>query len=95
MLISREMPLNGLVRPVSAVPAMPGSEGDSPPPPRSPRTPLAVLGALHSAPKMVSPRILDAIQGRSPRSVAEGYVEVIIRTQAAAIAKLPRYRVAV
>jgi len=38
-------------------------------------------------------RILDAIQGQSPRNVAEGYGEVSIKTQAAAIAKLPRYRV--
>jgi integrase len=38
-------------------------------------------------------RILDAIQGHSPRNAAEGYGEVTIKTQAAAIAKLPRYRV--
>jgi integrase len=38
-------------------------------------------------------RILDVIQGHSPRSVAEGYGEVTIKTQAAAIAKLPRYKV--
>jgi hypothetical protein len=38
-------------------------------------------------------RILDAIQGHRPRNVAEGYGEVTIRTQAAAIAKLPRYKV--
>ncbi|HEY5504529.1 MAG TPA: hypothetical protein VIK28_05170 [Sedimentisphaerales bacterium] len=40
-------------------------------------------------------RILDAIQGHSSRNVAEGYGEVTIKTQAAAIAKLPRYKVAV
>src|SRR5665213_278272 len=39
-------------------------------------------------------RILDVIQGHSPRSVAEGYGEVTIKTQAAAIKKLPRYKVA-
>ncbi|HEY5305944.1 MAG TPA: tyrosine-type recombinase/integrase [Pseudolabrys sp.] len=36
-------------------------------------------------------RILDAIQGHRPRNAAEGYGEVTIKTQAAAIAKLPRY----
>ena len=40
-------------------------------------------------------RILDAIQGHSSRNVAEGYGEVTIKTQAAAIAKLPRYKVTV
>ncbi len=40
-------------------------------------------------------RILDAIQGHRPRNVAEGYGEVPIRTQAAAIKRLPRYKVAV
>ena len=38
-------------------------------------------------------RILDAIQGHRPRNIAEGYGEVSIKTQAAAIAKLPRYKV--
>jgi len=38
-------------------------------------------------------RILDAIQGHRPRNIAEGYGEVSIRAQAAAIAKLPRYKV--
>jgi hypothetical protein len=38
-------------------------------------------------------RILDAIQGHRPRNVAEGYGEVSIKAQAAAIAKLPRYKV--
>jgi len=38
-------------------------------------------------------RILDAIQGHRPRNVAEGYGEITIKTQAAAIAKLPRYKV--
>jgi len=38
-------------------------------------------------------RILDAIQGHRPRNAAEGYGEITIKTQAAAIAKLPRYNV--
>jgi integrase len=38
-------------------------------------------------------RILDAIQGQRPRNVAETYGEVSIKAQAAAIIKLPRYRV--
>jgi len=38
-------------------------------------------------------RILDSIQGHSSGNVAEGYGEVTIRTQAAAIAKLPRYEI--
>ena len=38
-------------------------------------------------------RILDSIQGHRPRNVAEGYGEVTIRTQAAAVDKLPRYKV--
>jgi site-specific recombinase XerD len=37
-------------------------------------------------------RILDAIQGQRPRNVAESYGDVTIRAQAAAIAKLPYYR---
>jgi hypothetical protein len=40
-------------------------------------------------------RILDAIQGHSPRNVAEGCGELTIKTQAAAVTKLPRYKVAV
>ena len=40
-------------------------------------------------------RTLDSIQGHSSRNVAEGYGEVTIKTQAAAIAKMPRYKVAV
>ncbi len=36
-------------------------------------------------------RILDAIQGHTSRNVAEGYGEVTIKAQAAAIMKLPRY----
>lgn len=36
-------------------------------------------------------RVLDAIQGQAPRTVAESYGDVTIKTQAAAIAKLPRY----
>ncbi len=35
--------------------------------------------------------VLD--QGHWPRKVAEGYGEVTIKTQAAVIAKLPRYKV--
>jgi integrase len=42
----------------------------------------------------VAPRILDAIQGQQPRTVAESYGDVTIKTLAAAIAKFPRYRVA-
>jgi predicted RNA binding protein with dsRBD fold (UPF0201 family) len=38
-------------------------------------------------------RILDAIQGHRPRNAAEGYGEVTIKTQAAAVGKLPRYKV--
>ena len=38
-------------------------------------------------------RILDAIQGHRPRNAAEGYGDVTIKTQAAAIARLPRYKV--
>lgn len=38
-------------------------------------------------------RVLDAIQGQSPRNVAEGYGEVSIKAQARAIAKIPRYKV--
>lgn len=37
-------------------------------------------------------RILDAIQGHRPRNDGEGYGEVTIKSQAAAIAKIPRYR---
>jgi len=36
-------------------------------------------------------RILDAIQGHRPRNDGEGYGEVTIKSQAAAIAKMPRY----
>jgi len=38
-------------------------------------------------------RILDAIQGHRPRNVAEGYGEVSIKSQARAIAKMPRYKI--
>ena len=41
----------------------------------------------------VEHRILDAIQGHSSRNVAQGYGKVTIRAQAAAIAKLPRYKI--
>lgn len=37
----------------------------------------------------ISPRILDAIQGQAPRTVADTYGEVTIKTMAAEIAKLP------
>jgi hypothetical protein len=40
-------------------------------------------------------RILDAIQGHRSRNVEERYGGVTIKPQAAAIAKLPRYKVAV
>lgn len=39
----------------------------------------------------IAPRILDAIQGQSPRTVGDTYGDVTIRTQAAALAKIPRY----
>ena len=35
-------------------------------------------------------RVLDAIQGHAPRTAAEGYGEVTIKTMAAAIERLPR-----
>ena len=38
-------------------------------------------------------RVLDAIQGHAPRTAAEGYGEVTIRTMAAAIERLPRIEV--
>ena len=41
----------------------------------------------------IPPRILDAIQGQAPASVADSYGEVTLRTQAAAIAKMPRIEV--
>jgi hypothetical protein len=37
-------------------------------------------------------RIPDSIKGHPPRNVAQGYAEVTIKTQAAAIAKLARYK---
>jgi integrase len=42
----------------------------------------------------IDPRILDAIQGQAPRSVAESYGDVTVRTMAAAIEKLERIRIA-
>jgi integrase len=39
----------------------------------------------------ISPRILDAIQGQAPRSVAESYGEATLKTIAAAINKLPAF----
>jgi integrase len=41
----------------------------------------------------VAPRILDAIQGQSARTVADTYGDVTIRTQAAALSKFPRYSI--
>ena len=41
----------------------------------------------------IPPRILDAIQGQAPASVADSYGEVTLKTQAAAIAKMPRIEV--
>lgn len=38
-------------------------------------------------------RVLDGIQGQSPRTVAEGYGDVTVKTLARAIAKIPRYKV--
>lgn len=35
-------------------------------------------------------RVLDAIQGQAPRTVAEGYGEVTLKTMASAMAKVPR-----
>ena len=37
----------------------------------------------------IAPRILDAIQGQAPRSVADSYGDVTVATMAASIAKLP------
>lgn len=39
----------------------------------------------------IPPRILDAIQGHAPRTVADGYGEVTLKTMAAEIAKLTPY----
>lgn len=39
----------------------------------------------------IDSRILDAIEGHAPRTAGEGYGDVSIKAQAAAIAKLPRY----
>jgi hypothetical protein len=39
----------------------------------------------------VAPRILDAILGQRPRTVAETYGDITIKTLAAAIARFPRY----
>jgi hypothetical protein len=41
----------------------------------------------------IAPRILDAIQGQAPASVADSYGEVTLKTQAAAIVKLPKVEV--
>jgi integrase len=41
----------------------------------------------------IAPKILDAIQGQAPRTVAESYGEVTLRTMAEAIGKLPRIEV--
>jgi integrase len=43
----------------------------------------------------VPTRVLDAIQGHSPRTAAEGYGEVTIRTMAAAMERIPRVDVGV
>ncbi|ESY94841.1 DUF6538 domain-containing protein [Mesorhizobium sp. LNHC209A00] len=40
----------------------------------------------------IPPRILDAIQGQAPRTVAETYGEVTLKTMAGEIGKLPFYR---
>jgi integrase len=39
----------------------------------------------------IAPRILDAIQGQAPRSVADSYGDVTLRTLAAAISKVPAF----
>ena len=41
----------------------------------------------------IAPRILDAIQGQAPASVADTYGEVTIKAQAQAVAKIPRIEV--
>jgi hypothetical protein len=41
----------------------------------------------------IAPRVLDGIQGHAPRTAAEGYGEVTIRTMAAAMERLPRIEV--
>lgn len=41
----------------------------------------------------IAPRVLDEIQGQKPRTVGETYGGVTIKTQAAAMAKFPRYEV--
>lgn len=41
----------------------------------------------------IPPRILDAIQGQAPRTVAETYGEVTLKTMVSEIAKLPFYSV--
>lgn len=41
----------------------------------------------------VDHRILDSIQGQKPRSVAETYGDVTLKTQANAISKFPRYNI--
>jgi integrase len=37
-------------------------------------------------------RVLDGIQGQSPRTASEGYGEVSLKAQAKAMARMPRYR---
>lgn len=41
----------------------------------------------------VAPRVLDAIQGQAPRSVADSYGDVTVKTMAEAIGRLPRVEV--
>jgi len=48
---------------------------------------------VSDAPSGIPTRILDAIQDHAPRTAAEGYGEVTIRTMAAAIERLPRIEV--
>jgi integrase len=43
----------------------------------------------------IAPRILDAIQGQAPRSVADTYGDVTLKTIADAISRLPRIEVAI
>ncbi|MCB1465797.1 MAG: site-specific integrase, partial [Rhizobiaceae bacterium] len=43
----------------------------------------------------IPPRILDAIQGQAPRSVADTYGDVTLRTMASEVAKLPTIEMAV
>ena len=49
--------------------------------------------AIVATPAGIPSRVLDAIQGHAPRTAAEGYGEVTIKTMVAAIERLPRVEV--